>query len=258
MKLQVLSDLHLDFRNDLKPIHDALRNCGADVLVLAGDTCELRNPRNAYEYYAPICDMFEVVLFVNGNHEHFHLNGDAVNDICVDLRDRISNLGWLNNSTSTIAGHKFYGGTFWYDVDGMLDTSWKEFIDSWNILGSKKLIRKAHSEFVKNANKMVDSDTIVISHNAPHRRSIAPMFAGSELNQFFVTPNRILSGKQPKLWVHGHTHSPFDYKEGNTRVMCLPLGYPREQQCRPMSLGDYLHTGLLYLTDASKQGTVSP
>lgn len=27
------------------------------------------------------------------------------------------------------------------------------------------------------------------------------------------------------LWVHGHTHSSFDYMAGETRVVCNPFGY---------------------------------
>lgn len=27
------------------------------------------------------------------------------------------------------------------------------------------------------------------------------------------------------LWLHGHTHTAFDYKLGKTRVLCNPRGY---------------------------------
>jgi hypothetical protein len=30
---------------------------------------------------------------------------------------------------------------------------------------------------------------------------------------------------QIKLWTHGHTHDPFDYMVGKTRVVCNPRGY---------------------------------
>jgi hypothetical protein len=29
----------------------------------------------------------------------------------------------------------------------------------------------------------------------------------------------------PALWVHGHTHSPFDYQRGTCRVVSNPRGY---------------------------------
>jgi hypothetical protein len=34
--------------------------------------------------------------------------------------------------------------------------------------------------------------------------------------------------KPPKLWIHGHTHDSFDYMVGETRVICHPKGYPKE------------------------------
>jgi predicted phosphodiesterase len=30
------------------------------------------------------------------------------------------------------------------------------------------------------------------------------------------------------LWIHGHTHDPFDYEINGTRVICNPRGYPGE------------------------------
>jgi hypothetical protein len=32
------------------------------------------------------------------------------------------------------------------------------------------------------------------------------------------------------LWVHGHTHSSFDYLLNGTRVVCNPRGYPLRRQ----------------------------
>jgi Icc-related predicted phosphoesterase len=33
---------------------------------------------------------------------------------------------------------------------------------------------------------------------------------------------------RPALWLHGHTHGSCDYKLGDTRVVCNPMGYPGE------------------------------
>jgi hypothetical protein len=30
---------------------------------------------------------------------------------------------------------------------------------------------------------------------------------------------------QIRLWTHGHTHEPFDYEIGATRIVCNPRGY---------------------------------
>ena len=35
----------------------------------------------------------------------------------------------------------------------------------------------------------------------------------------------IMDHPQIKLWTHGHTHEPFDYMVGETRIVCNPRGY---------------------------------
>ena len=35
----------------------------------------------------------------------------------------------------------------------------------------------------------------------------------------------ILDHPQIRLWTHGHTHHPFDYRIGSTRIVCNPRGY---------------------------------
>ena len=34
---------------------------------------------------------------------------------------------------------------------------------------------------------------------------------------------------QAGLWIHGHTHTLFDYCVRGTRVVCNPRGYPGER-----------------------------
>jgi predicted phosphodiesterase len=36
----------------------------------------------------------------------------------------------------------------------------------------------------------------------------------------------IMNHPQIKYWVHGHTHTPFDYMIEGCRVICNPCGYP--------------------------------
>jgi hypothetical protein len=35
----------------------------------------------------------------------------------------------------------------------------------------------------------------------------------------------IIGHPQIKFWTHGHTHDPFDYMIGSTRILCNPRGY---------------------------------
>ena len=82
--------------------------------------------------------------------------------------------------------------------------------------------------------------TVVVTHHAPSRRSIAPQFAGDSLNAAFasdltglmglprvppVVTDEIPAPVTPALWVHGHMHNSSDYLERGTRIVCNPRGY---------------------------------
>lgn len=69
---------------------------------------------------------------------------------------------------------------------------------------------------------------VVVGHHAPSKASTHPRYKedvlmngaySSDLSEF------ILDRPQIKLWVHGHTHDPFDYMIGSTRIVCNPRGY---------------------------------
>jgi len=60
----------------------------------------------------------------------------------------------------------------------------------------------------------------------PTRHSISKRWQGNPLNRYFVTDlTALILQKQPKLWIHGHTHDSKDYKLGVTRIVCNPYGY---------------------------------
>jgi hypothetical protein len=68
--------------------------------------------------------------------------------------------------------------------------------------------------------------TVVMTHYAPHPGSVHPKFHGSPANPCFVSDlNEQILRWKPWLWVHGHTHTSFDYRVGPTRVLCNPRGY---------------------------------
>ncbi len=60
--------------------------------------------------------------------------------------------------------------------------------------------------------------------------SVSDQWVGNPCNRWFITPEvqPLILDKQPRLWVHGHTHTAFDYFIGKTRVVCEPMGYPGE------------------------------
>jgi hypothetical protein len=73
-----------------------------------------------------------------------------------------------------------------------------------------------------------DEKFVVVGHHSPSFQSVHEQYRTeylmngayhSDLSEF------ILDRPQVKLWTHGHTHHPFDYMIGETRVVCNPRGY---------------------------------
>ena len=74
---------------------------------------------------------------------------------------------------------------------------------------------------------------VFCGHHTPSHQSCHPQYKDdqvmnggyhSDLSEF------ILDRPQIKLWTHGHTHQPFDYMIGDTRVVCNPRGYDGYEQ----------------------------
>ena len=127
MKVALASDLHLEFGSI------SLENTeGADVLILSGDICVAKDvlDRDVYGifdrfdrnssihlFFQECCQRFPHVVYVMGNHEHYH--GDYANTVTA-LRDRFGylvNLHILDKEIVQLNGVSFIGGTLWTDMN---------------------------------------------------------------------------------------------------------------------------------------------
>jgi 3',5'-cyclic AMP phosphodiesterase CpdA len=74
--------------------------------------------------------------------------------------------------------------------------------------------------------------TIVVTHHAPHRASLAARFANDLASAGFISDLSELVGEPVSLWIHGHTHTSFDYVANGARIVCNPRGYPDRRSGR--------------------------
>ena len=65
MKLQIVSDIHLEFRSRN---HYKLQKTDADILIIAGD---LGPPRCSLKFIEEMLERGHIVLYVLGNHEFY-------------------------------------------------------------------------------------------------------------------------------------------------------------------------------------------
>lgn len=245
MKIALASDLHLEF----EPI--TLNNDeNADVLVLAGDICVAKHANNVLDFFADVASKFKHVVYVVGNHEHYnHLFNDTVKVLRESLTE-YNNIHILDNDVYVIDDITFVGGTMWTSMNGEDQMTMQAIVPcmpDWRIIKYfdgvnyyKYTPEQSVREFKRTVdyiNHVVaekhDDKFVVVTHHAPsrkscHERYMADTFMNgafnSDLEEFIVYRPQI------KAWLHGHTHDPFDYELGTTRVVCNPRGYPKEGQ----------------------------
>lgn len=187
---------------------------------------------------------FPHVIYIAGNHEFYHGRWKASLDHLREECSAFPNIYFLENDIKTIGEFTFIGCTLWTDMnkgDPLTLHAINDMMNDFKIIrndehGYTKL-RPAHAMFrhhrsvgyIKSiVQGMYDEKFVVVGHHAPSKQSTHPKYKNdylmnggysSDLSDF------ILDHPQIKLWTHGHTHDPFDYMIGTTRIVCNPRGY---------------------------------
>ena len=265
MKIAVCSDLHLEFG----PL-TLENNEAAEVLILGGDIIVAKyldyvDDKSAanyqsvrfHEFFQNCCEQFPHVIFIMGNHCHYHGDFATTYTILKDRLGYLQNLYILDKETVTLEGVTFVGGTLWTDMNDedpmTLNAIGSMMNDFRCVKNSNKKVsfRDADGNFhervakfspedaVEDHKKMVDyirhvvegkddQKFVVVGHHAPSKLSTHPKYQNETLMNggysstldFFIEAH-----PQIKLWTHGHTHEIFDYVLNQTRIVCNPRGY---------------------------------
>lgn len=123
MKIQLLSDLHLESHPDFVPTPAP----GADLLVLAGDIGSYQansalaaagDTDFGLKRFSPLHGWPTPVLFVPGNHEYDGLDFDLAH---ARLQQTCQRLGitWLEREVLHMGSVRFVGTTLWADFDAL-------------------------------------------------------------------------------------------------------------------------------------------
>ena len=271
MKIAICSDLHLEFGTI------SLENPGdVDVLILSGDICVARDmmhhdphgivdfgKSSRYHTFFQECSArFPHVLYVVGNHEHYH--GDFKYTIS-DLKKYLgylTNLHILDKEIFELNDTVFVGGTLWTDMNkedpltlhmiskmmndfrcvdnSNREVTFKTFDEDNKPTFRTRIARFSPEDAVEDHKKMLDyiriiyeqtppwKTVVVVGHHTPSHNSCHPRYKDDrEMNGGYHSDLSEFMLDRPaiKLWTHGHTHEVFDYMVGECRVVCNPRGY---------------------------------
>ncbi|HYD62834.1 MAG TPA: metallophosphoesterase [Noviherbaspirillum sp.] len=238
MKIQVASDLHLEFLAARFAGYRVVEPTDADVLVLAGD---IHRHTHAIDVFR---DWPVPVVYVHGNHELYDAHAFGIMD---QLRQRAekTNVHYLEKGEVLLHGVRFLGCCLWTDYRLFHGKKAAAMREAERCLNDHRLIttrggalftaidaERVHLESRQwLEHKLAEpfaGRTVVVTHHAPHPLSIHPRYAGDLLNAAFVSDLTPLV-EQADLWIHGHVHDSFDYRIGKTRIVANPRGYARNR-----------------------------
>src|SRR5579871_3147082 len=121
MKIQILSDLHLEHHRDYgEALVGSLDFSETDLVILAGDiVCFGVNPLMARAQMHSLCAKTAgTVLYIPGNHEYYRTSPAIVDESLRSLGREIDNLKVLSAGVIHLQeGHRFLGETLWFPDD---------------------------------------------------------------------------------------------------------------------------------------------
>lgn len=235
MKIITYSDIHLEFGSPLKA-----PECDADVMILAGDIVTFGNikPLTAF-----LKGWLNPVIYIAGNHEYY--NPSITMAIGrKNLRKWLQhhkNVHFLDNTSITIEGVNFFGGTMWTDFNGKdryhMQLAERRMNDYRMIkIGDMPISAddtyRFHAEYVYELRqwfaKGLSGKHVVVSHHCPGvnpNTKYKDSIMNAAYNSLDMIP--IIEEFQPALWMSGHTHECHDMMIGNTRLISNQSGYPQ-------------------------------
>jgi predicted phosphodiesterase len=261
MKIQLLSDLHLETHPNFAPEISA----EADLLILAGDVGSYQAgsmllDKHDHDFglarFSPRQDLGAwpvPVFFVPGNHEYdgmpFEEAHDRLQETCARL-----NITWLQQRIEIFQGVRFIGCTLWSDFEALVPTTGAltqqlkarekaeraadfylrktgtVFQGEPFLSGAVKAKAQADQAWLTQALSIpFEGPTVVITHFAPSLKSADPRYGLTPGTAGFCNA---LDHLLPlaDVWLHGHLHCAHDYVHRGCRVVANPLGYAKKNE----------------------------
>jgi hypothetical protein len=254
VKIQLMSDLHLEGHPDYRPRPAA----DAELLVLAGDIGSYQHGSRLQERdfglgrFSPRQGWPVPVLYVPGNHEYDALDFDETH---ARLRETCERLGitWLEREEHVIGDVRFVGTTLWADFDALVVRPGAPEPTLQQVLKQRQKAFRAANFYLQKAQAMrhgelmlaegwrqqalaceawlraalarpFDGTTVVVTHFAPSLRSADPRYGVTPATAGFCNS---LDDLLPlaDYWLHGHLHCQQDYVAEGCRVLANTLGY---------------------------------
>jgi hypothetical protein len=191
-------------------------------------------------FFRRVSEQFPKVIYLAGNHEHYHGDVNETWNILHENLNQFSNIICGDKIVTAIDDVLFLGTTLWTDFDnnnpnsimsanmGMND--FRIITNGYRTFQAQDAyeIHQQDKEFLlENLAYYTDVKTkIVITHHLPSFQAIAPGFRDSRLNGAYASDlDQFMNDWKVNYWIHGHSHPPLNMMVGDTRLLRKPRGY---------------------------------
>jgi UDP-2,3-diacylglucosamine pyrophosphatase LpxH len=235
------------------------------VLVIAGDVSNDIN--DTIEVVKDASEVYEYVVFVEGNHDHYQktiqADVDANQTILRNAMRNIKNVAYLDGENSiNIDGVLFIGTLGWYD--------WRSFEergitvelakDQWETRSRDArypnygvhqhpgILAWSHAELLRTQVMEAQTDSlvtsiVVVTHTSPlpelnewiEGRDVWNALTPSYVNTRMAHVLDVDVAKKIKHWVYGHTHTRRIVEINGVIYSNNAVGYPRENEAWSMT-----------------------
>lgn len=228
MKLQIYSDLHLEFAR-FEPA-----STEANVVILAGDIdIKTRGVKWANETFQT------PVIYACGNHEYYR---GHIEHTLRKMKDAAApHVHVLENEALILNQTRFLVTTGWTDYSSTGDIAAAKSI-AWEWMNDFTVIRKdanyrrlrpddliakskaAYAWLSEELDKPFNGKTIVVTHHSPVLDHVSDDLP-AHLIAAYANNWPELVGKAD-IWIYGHTHIAADFFKRGCRIVSNPRGYP--------------------------------
>lgn len=251
LRIQFVSDLHLEFEQNRMWLEENPLEVTGDILLIAGDTAYLDVPERGHDTYSQYTfwdwasEHYKQVIVCFGNHDFYGYYDLAImpDGYCKQIRHNV---------------HAYYNKVVSLgDIDIIVSTLWS-FIEPFDAYQTEKgvsdfyrILYNGHRltaddfnaehercfDFIRKAVKESKAKTkIVLTHHVPTQQCTAKEFQGSVINgAFTVELGNYIADSDIDYWIYGHSHRNIDAQIGKTKILSNQLGY--------ISHGEYLRNG---------------
>jgi len=241
MKIQVVSDIHLEHRNTLPDIFTKNDYPKTDYLFLCGDIgVPVKNPELWKTFIDTMSKKFKRVIYVCGNHEFY---GSNIHETTLFIRnyfDLYDNIVLLEpGKVIQIEDFLIIGATLWSEIDlstGLLLSDIRNIYNKDNEKLKMNDINKLHQEHKEWLETMLNMcneqhiKSIVVTHYVPSFNLIHEKYLGLDHKKYikgYASHCDDLVSKS-NLWLFGHSHKYIKKIIGNCLCYANPYGYINE------------------------------